>query len=181
MIELIARHAAFGGVQSFHRHASRVTGGSMRFGVFRPDGVDRHAPALIYLAGLTCTEDTFAIKAGAQRHAAEHGLVLVTPDTSPRDTGIAGAKEMWDFGEGAGFYLDATQAPWAPGSDEAPPPEPPPDIAALLVSSERKPPRRLSRQNVLSAVPGPNVPACIGPETNSQNGWKSVNCAFRGS
>jgi len=71
-------------------------------------------PALVWLAGLTCTEETFAIKAGAQRAAAELGLMLVTPDTSPRDTGVAGASESWDFGDGAGFYLDATQAPWAP-------------------------------------------------------------------
>jgi S-formylglutathione hydrolase len=68
---------------------------------------------LFYLAGLTCTEETFAIKAGAQRVAAELGLMLVSPDTSPRDTGIEGASAHWDFGHGAGFYLDATQAPWA--------------------------------------------------------------------
>jgi len=67
---------------------------------------------LFYLAGLTCTEETFAIKAGAQRMAAELGLAIVTPDTSPRDTGIDGASAAWDFGHGAGFYLDATQAPW---------------------------------------------------------------------
>ena len=85
----------------------------MKFGVFRPETAGSNAPALIFLAGLTCTEETFALKAGAQRHAAEHGLVLVTPDTSPRDTGFAGAKTDWDFGEGAGFYLDATEAPWA--------------------------------------------------------------------
>jgi len=68
---------------------------------------------LFYLAGLTCNEQTFAIKAGAQQHAAQHGLVLVTPDTSPRNTGIAGEDKDWDFGAGAGFYLDATQAPWS--------------------------------------------------------------------
>jgi len=70
-------------------------------------------PVLFYLAGLTCTEETFAIKAGAQRVAAELGLAIVTPDTSPRDTGIDGAGAAWDFGHGAGFYLDATQAPWS--------------------------------------------------------------------
>ncbi len=85
----------------------------MRFGVFVPTGASGPMPALIYLAGLTCTEETFAIKAGAQRFAAAHGLVLVTPDTSPRDTGIDRATTDWDFGEGAGFYLDATQAPWS--------------------------------------------------------------------
>jgi S-formylglutathione hydrolase len=68
---------------------------------------------LVWLAGLTCTEETFAIKAGAQRVAAELGLMLVTPDTSPRGTGLQGADAAWDFGTAAGFYLDATQAPWA--------------------------------------------------------------------
>jgi len=113
MIETLNRHACFDGVQSFHRHASTTVGSPMRFGMFRPDGLADPAPALIYLAGLTCNEETFAIKAGAQRHAAEHGLVLITPDTSPRQTGIEGATTDWDFGEGAGFYLDATCAPWS--------------------------------------------------------------------
>ncbi len=112
-IETLAESACFGGTQSFHRHASSVIGLPMRFGVFRPDGIVGKAPALFFLAGLTCTEETFAIKAGAQRYATEHGLVLVTPDTSPRDTGIADAKKDWDFGEGAGFYLDAIAAPWS--------------------------------------------------------------------
>lgn len=90
----------------------------MRFGVYRPPQavVDKAAgpvPALIWLAGLTCNEETFAIKAGAQRVAAELGLMLVTPDTSPRGTGIEGADTAWDFGTAAGFYLDATEAPWA--------------------------------------------------------------------
>ncbi len=84
----------------------------MRFGVFRPDRKG-HVPALLFLAGLTCTEETFAIKAGAQRLAAELGLALVTPDTSPRETGIEGATGDWEFGEGAGFWLDATEAPYA--------------------------------------------------------------------
>jgi S-formylglutathione hydrolase len=112
-VETLARHRTFDGEQSFHRHASKAIGAPMRFGVFRPHGLPDPAPALIYLAGLTCTEETFAIKAGAQRAAAQHGLVLVTPDTSPRDTGFDGAKTDWDFGEGAGFYVDATQAPWS--------------------------------------------------------------------
>jgi S-formylglutathione hydrolase len=70
-------------------------------------------PVLFYLAGLTCTEETFPTKAGAQLYAAEHGLMLVCPDTSPRGTGIAEADVAWDFGNAAGFYLDATEAPWA--------------------------------------------------------------------
>jgi len=112
-VDVLGKSIAFGGTQSFHRHDSWTNGLPMKFGVFRPDCVGPNAPALIFLAGLTCTEETFAIKAGAQRYAAEQGLVLVTPDTSPRDTGIEGAKADWDFGEGAGFYLDATEAPWS--------------------------------------------------------------------
>ena len=112
--EVISEHASFGGVQGFYKHSSSVIGLPMRFGVYRPPQAAKGpVPVLIWLAGLTCTEETFAIKAGAQRIAAELGLMLVTPDTSPRDTGVAGADEAWDFGTGAGFYLDATQAPWA--------------------------------------------------------------------
>ena len=113
-IETLSEHACFGGVQGFYRHASREIGLPMRFGVFTPPQA-RHGPVpvLTWLAGLTCNEETFAIKAGAQRVAAELGLMLVTPDTSPRDTGVAGADASWDFGTAAGFYLDATQAPWA--------------------------------------------------------------------
>jgi S-formylglutathione hydrolase len=112
-ITTLSEHACFGGVQGFYRHASSQTGTAMKFGVFvPPQAKTRPVPALFYLAGLTCNEETFAIKAGAQRLAAEHGLMLVTPDTSPRDTGIEGAEASWDFGNGAGFYLDATEAPW---------------------------------------------------------------------
>ena len=112
-IETLSEQACFGGVQGFYRHDSVETGTSMRFGVFVPPRIrDRPVPVLIFLAGLTCTEETFAIKAGAQRLAAEHGLMLVTPDTSPRGTGIDGADAAWDFGHGAGFYLDATADPW---------------------------------------------------------------------
>jgi S-formylglutathione hydrolase len=114
-IETLSEHAAFGGVQGFYRHDSSAIGLPMRFGVYRPPQALAGAavPALVWLAGLTCTEETFAIKAGAQRVAAELGLMLVTPDTSPRATGVAGADASWDFGDGAGVYLDATQAPWA--------------------------------------------------------------------
>lgn len=116
-LELLSEHGCFGGVQRFYRHASQAIGLPMRFSVFLPAAAlaapARRLPALFYLAGLTCTEETFMIKAGAQRFAAEHGLILVAPDTSPRDTGIAGETESWDFGAGAGFYLDATQAPWS--------------------------------------------------------------------
>lgn len=87
----------------------------MRFSVFLPPQAAAGAtvPALIYLAGLTCNEETFMIKAGAQRRAAEQGLALIAPDTSPRDAGIAGESEAWDFGLAASFYLDAKQAPWS--------------------------------------------------------------------
>ena len=114
-LEILSEHASFGGVQGFYKHESDAIGLPMRFGVYRPPQAVAGAavPALIWLAGLTSTEETFAIKAGAQRVAAELGLMLVTPDTSPRDTGVAGADEHWDFGHGAGFYVDATQAPWA--------------------------------------------------------------------
>ena len=112
-IETLSAHRCFGGVQGFYRHASTAIGLPMRFGVFLPPQAEHGpVPVLFYLAGLTCTEETFAIKAGAQRMAAELGLAIVTPDTSPRDTGIDGASAAWDFGHGAGFYLDATQAPW---------------------------------------------------------------------
>ncbi len=110
----LSEHACFGGVQGFYQHASTVIGLPMRFGVFvPPQAKTRPVPVLFWLAGLTCTEETFTVKAGAQRVAAELGLMLVTPDTSPRHTGVQGADEAWDFGHGAGFYLDATQAPWA--------------------------------------------------------------------
>ncbi len=113
MLETLGSHACFGGTQSFHRHASEVIGLPMRFAVYRPPDLSGPAPVLLFLAGLTATEETFAIKAGAQRFAAARGLMLVAPDTSPRDTGFADAKKDWDFGEGAGFYLDATAAPWS--------------------------------------------------------------------
>jgi S-formylglutathione hydrolase len=112
-ITILSEHACFGGVQGFYQHDSQTTGTPMKFGVFvPPQAKDGPVPALFFLAGLTCTEETFAIKAGAQQHAAAHGLMLITPDTSPRNTGVADADAAWDFGTAAGFYLDATQAPW---------------------------------------------------------------------
>jgi S-formylglutathione hydrolase len=112
-LDVLSEHACFGGVQGFYQHESSAIGLPMKFGVYRPPQASAGAvPALFYLAGLTCTEETFAIKAGAQRFAAEHGLIVVTPDTSPRDTGIEGADTAWDFGTAAGFYLDAVMSPW---------------------------------------------------------------------
>ena len=112
-ITTLSEHACFGGMQGFYEHASEETGTPMKFGVFVPPQAKLGpVPVLYFLAGLTCSEETFAIKAGAQQHAAQHGLMLVTPDTSPRGTGIEGAEAAWDFGTAAGFYLDATVAPW---------------------------------------------------------------------
>jgi S-formylglutathione hydrolase len=114
IIETISEQRCHGGVQGFYRHESTACGGPMRFALFLPPQAQRQAcPVLYFLAGLTCTEETATIKAGAQRLAAELGLALVMPDTSPRDTGFEGATGDWEFGEGAGFYLDATQAPWS--------------------------------------------------------------------
>lgn len=110
----LSTHGCFGGVQGFYQHTSSAIGLPMKFGVFvPPQAAHGPVPVLYFLAGLTCNEETFAIKAGAQRVAAELGLMLVTPDTSPRDTGIDDADAAWDFGHGAGFYLDATEAPWS--------------------------------------------------------------------
>ncbi|MBX3696262.1 MAG: S-formylglutathione hydrolase [Dokdonella sp.] len=112
--EVLAEYRCHGGVQGFYRHRSTETGGPMKFGLFRPAQISAGKfPLLTFLAGLTCSEETAAIKAGAQRLAAELGLALLTPDTSPRDTGIEGATGDWEFGEGAGFYLDATAAPYS--------------------------------------------------------------------
>jgi len=112
-LETLSERRCFGGVQGFYRHDSAATGGPMRIGVFVPDRAARSPrPALYFLAGLTCTEETFAMKAGAQRAAAAQGLVLVTCDTSPRHARNPGDDAEEDFGLGAGFYLDATEVPW---------------------------------------------------------------------
>jgi S-formylglutathione hydrolase len=112
-METLATHACFGGTQGFYRHVSAACAGPMRFAVYVPPHANgAKLPAVMALAGLTCTEETFAIKAGAQRVAAELGLVLVMPDTSPREPVLPGDRDAWDFGQGAGFYVDATQAPF---------------------------------------------------------------------
>ncbi|RZA31228.1 MAG: S-formylglutathione hydrolase [Lysobacteraceae bacterium] len=114
MLELLSEHACFGGVQRFYRFDSQAIGLPMRFSVYLPPGAEgQRLPVLFYLAGLTCTEETFMIKAGAQRVAAREGLILVTPDTSPRGAGVAGETDSWDFGVGAGFYVDATEPQWS--------------------------------------------------------------------
>lgn len=114
VLELISQHACFGGEQRFYRHASREIGLPMRFSVYLPPKAVAGEPcaAVLYLAGLTCTEETFMIKGGAQRVAARENLILITPDTSPRGTNVPGETDHWDFGVGAGFYVDATEEPW---------------------------------------------------------------------
>jgi S-formylglutathione hydrolase len=114
MPELLNEHRCFGGHQRFYRHDSRAIGLPMRFSVFVPPvKTGQTLPVVFFLAGLTCTEETFMTKAGAQRIAAEEGIILVAPDTSPRGADVPGEADSWDFGTGAGFYVDATESPWA--------------------------------------------------------------------
>lgn len=112
--ETISEHAAFGGTVGFYKHAAESTGCDMQFSVYKPPQADDGpVPVLTWLSGLTCNEETFMIKSGAQRVAAELGLMILNPDTSPRGDGVPDdADGAYDFGLGAGFYLNATQAPW---------------------------------------------------------------------
>lgn len=111
-MQTLKEHRAFGGTLGFYQHESKTIDLPMRLSVFVPPGEGPH-PVLYWLSGLTCTEENFMAKAGAQRVAAELGLMLVAPDTSPRGAGIAGEEDDWDFGSGAGFYVDATAEPWS--------------------------------------------------------------------
>ncbi|BAB74507.1 S-formylglutathione hydrolase [Anabaena sp. FACHB-709] len=112
-LKLISEYQSFGGKLGFYSHPSSTCNGEMRFAVYQPpQAAEKPLPVLYFLSGLTCTEENFMAKAGAQRYAAEYGLILVAPDTSPRNTGIAGEDDEWDFGTGAGFYVDATEKPW---------------------------------------------------------------------
>jgi S-formylglutathione hydrolase len=113
-LELVSEHRCFGGWQRFYRHASNEIGLPMRFAVYLPPQAAEgsQCPAVFILAGLTCNEETFMVKAGAQRVAARAGVMLIAPDTSPRQAHLPGDSESWDFGVGASFYLDATAAPW---------------------------------------------------------------------
>lgn len=111
-IETRATHRVHGGTLTYAQHQSVSTGTAMRFSVFTPQGKGPFA-YVIWLSGLTCTEDNFTTKADAYRYAAEHGIAVVAPDTSPRGEGVAD-DAAYDLGQGAGFYVDATQAPWAP-------------------------------------------------------------------
>ena len=118
LLELLSEHASFGGTQRFYKHDSREIGLPMKLAVYLPP-TDKIAAAggkvaaLVYLAGLTCNEETFMTKAGAQQHAAQNGMALIAPDTSPRGANLPGEADSWDFGLAASFYLDAEQAPWS--------------------------------------------------------------------
>lgn len=115
-ITTISQTRCYGGVQGTYAHESAETGSTMRFGVFLPPQAStRKVPVLYWLSGLTCTEENFIIKAGAQRVAASLGIALVVPDTSPRGLNLPGEGASYDFGLGAGFYVDATEAPWSRG------------------------------------------------------------------
>ena len=112
-METVSEHRCFGGVQGVYRHQSQHTNTSMQFSAFVPSAAARgKCPVLWFLSGLTCTEENFTVKAGAQKYAESYGMIVVVPDTSPRGAGIEGEDESYDFGTGAGFYLDANQAPW---------------------------------------------------------------------
>ena len=107
------QHRCFDGILGFYSHASAACHCPMRFAVYLPPQAQQHrVPVLYFLSGLTCTEETFMIKAGAQRYAAQHGLALVAPDTSPRGCNLPGEDDSWEIGTGAGFYVNATQMPW---------------------------------------------------------------------
>jgi S-formylglutathione hydrolase len=115
-LEILSCQKSFGGWHKRYRHASSVLGCDMQFSVYLPPQAEQGAslPVLYWLSGLTCTDENFMQKAGAQRMAAELGLVIVAPDTSPRGADVPDdADGAWDFGLGAGFYLNATQQPWA--------------------------------------------------------------------
>ena len=107
----LSQNKMFGGVQATYEHRSDACQCNMKVAVFTPEGAN-DAPVLIWLSGLTCTTENFTTKAGAQRIAAELGLVLVMPDTSPRGDNVPDTEDKYDFGKGAGFYLNATQSPW---------------------------------------------------------------------
>ncbi|SEQ15941.1 S-formylglutathione hydrolase [Thalassovita taeanensis] len=113
-METVSENKCFGGVQGVYKHSSAATGGEMTFGLFLPEEAEETpVPLLWYLSGLTCTHENAMVKAGAQAWAAEQGIALAFPDTSPRGPGVAD-DDAYDLGQGAGFYVNATQTPWAP-------------------------------------------------------------------
>ncbi len=113
-MQTVSENKCFGGIQGVYSHASDACGCDMTFGLFMPEEAqDGPVPVLWYLSGLTCTHENAMVKAGAQAWAADYGVALVFPDTSPRGEGIAN-DEAYDLGQGAGFYVNATEKPWAP-------------------------------------------------------------------
>ncbi|KLN58917.1 S-formylglutathione hydrolase [Kiloniella spongiae] len=114
-LDLISENKMFGGLQRVYSHPSKICNGAMRFAIYLPPAAlnGSKVPVVTYLSGLTCTEDNVTVKAGAQRIASELGLIFVAPDTSPRNQNIPGEDDSYDFGSAAGFYLDATEEPWA--------------------------------------------------------------------
>lgn len=113
-VTLVTNQRCFGGWQRVYEHRSAVLGCTMRFGVYLPPQATNQAcPALYWLSGLTCTEQNFITKAGSQGYAARYGLMVIAPDTSPRGCNLPGEEDSWDLGTGAGFYVNATQSPWA--------------------------------------------------------------------
>lgn len=110
----VSHHACFGGTVEIYNHSSEACQCPMRFSIYLPPQVrEGPVPVVYFLSGLTCTEENFTVKAGAQRYAAEYGLALVAPDTSPRGDDVPDDESAWDFGKGAGFYVNATEAPWS--------------------------------------------------------------------
>lgn len=113
-MKTLSSSKSFGGEVAFHQFASSTCGTNMRFSIYLPPQAEaQNVPAVFFLSGLTCTEENFMVKSGAQRAAANLGLAIVVPDTSPREARIPGDDSSWDLGLGAGFYVDATQSPWA--------------------------------------------------------------------
>ena len=109
-LEIVSQSFAFGGDVLKYQHQSSYTKTPMNLSIFLPSG--RPQIVLLWLSGLTCTEDNFMTKAGAQSFASDNGIVLICPDTSPRGTDLPGEHDSWDLGSGAGFYVDATEEPW---------------------------------------------------------------------
>lgn len=115
-IKLVSSNKTFGGYQKVYSHHSKELECEMKFAIYLPPQLEDESvrlPVLYWLSGLTCDENNFIQKAGAQRYAAEHGIIIVCPDTSPRGIDIAGQDDDWDFGSGAGFYVDAAKEPWS--------------------------------------------------------------------
>ena len=113
LVNLVSESLCFGGKVGFYRHLSSCCNCEMRFGVFVPPQAEKkRVPVVYFLSGLTSTEENFLMKSGVQKYAAEYGLMIVAPDTSPRNTGTPGEDDDWNLGSGAGFYVDATAEPW---------------------------------------------------------------------